>query len=100
LPIGLSGVTAFQNALAGIAWPAQKLAIVIAIIPADCDRLDVVEITPDAVTSWRLAHAARALQDGGLDWFAESLAAGYVIRSPRHRLFLSDPHRAAQPQLA
>jgi hypothetical protein len=58
LPIGLSGVTAFQNALSGIAWAAEQLTIVIAIIPADCDRLDVIEITPDAVTSRRLAHAA------------------------------------------
>jgi len=58
LPISLSGVTALDNAFSGIAWPAQKLAIVIAIVPANCDRLDVIEIPPDAFTSRRLAHAA------------------------------------------
>ena len=58
LPIGLSGVTALDNAFSGIAWAAEQLTIVITIVPANCDRLDVVEITPDAVTSRRLEHAA------------------------------------------
>jgi hypothetical protein len=58
LPVCLSGVTAFQNAFSGIARSAQQLAIVEAIVPADCARPDVIEIPPDAVASWRLTHAA------------------------------------------
>jgi len=58
LPICLGGVTALLNALAGIARAAEKLAVVIAIVPADCDRLDVIEIAPDAVTPWRFTHPA------------------------------------------
>jgi hypothetical protein len=81
LPISLSGVTALDNAFSGIAWSAQKLAIIEAIVPADCDRLDVIEITPDAVTSRRLAHAARALQDSGFYWPGKRFAAGYMVRS-------------------
>jgi hypothetical protein len=84
LPIGLSGVTAFKNALAGIAWPAQELAIIEAIVPADCDRPDMIEITPDAVASRRLAHAARALQDGGFYWPGKRFAAGYMVRATGH----------------
>jgi len=84
LPISLSGVTALDNAFSGIARAAQKLAIVIAIVPAGCDGLDVIEITPDAVTSRRLAHAARALQDSGFHWPGKRFAAGYVVRSAAH----------------
>jgi hypothetical protein len=58
LPVCLSGVLSLLNAFLGIAWPAQKLTVVIAGITADCDRLDVIEITPDAVASWRFAHSA------------------------------------------
>jgi hypothetical protein len=78
LPVCLSGVTAFQNALAGIARAAQKLAIIEAIVPADCDRPDMIEITPHAVASRRLAHAGRALQDSGFHWPGKRFAAGYV----------------------
>jgi hypothetical protein len=86
LPIGLSGVTAFLNALGGIAGAAEQLTIVIAIVPADCDRLDVIEITPDAVTCRRLAHAARALQHSGFHWPGKRFAAGYVVRSAGHAI--------------
>jgi hypothetical protein len=78
LPVCLSGVTALDNAFSGIAWAAEQLAIVIAIIPADCDRPDMIEIPPDAVASRRLAHAGRALQDGGFYWPGKRFAAGYV----------------------
>jgi hypothetical protein len=81
LPISLSGVTALDNALSGIAWAAEQLAVVEAIVPADCDRLDVIEITPDAVTSRRLAHAGRALQHSGFHWPGKRFAAGYMVRS-------------------
>jgi hypothetical protein len=81
LPIGLSGVTALDNAFSGIAWPAQKLTVVIFVTPADCDRSDMIEITPDAVTSRRLAHAGRTLQHSGFHWPGEGLAAGYMVRS-------------------
>jgi hypothetical protein len=81
LPISLSGITALDNAFSGIARAAQKLAIIEAIVPADCDRPDMIEITPDAVTSWRLAHAGRALQDSGFHWPGKRFAAGYMVRS-------------------
>jgi hypothetical protein len=58
LPVALSGVTALLNALGGIAGATQKLAIVEAIVAAGRDRPDVIEITPDAVASRRLAHPA------------------------------------------
>ena len=87
LPVCFSSVTAFQNALSGIAWAAEQLAVVIAIVPANCDRLDVIEITPHAVTSWRLAHAARALQDSGFHWPGKRFAAGYMVRSAAHPIF-------------
>jgi hypothetical protein len=86
LPISLSGVTAFQNAFSGIARAAKKLAITEAIVPADCDRLDVIEIAPDAVASKRLAHAARALQDSGFHWPAKRFAAGYMVRATGHAI--------------
>jgi hypothetical protein len=38
----------------------------------------MIEITPDAVASRRLAHAARALQDSGLDGLCEGFALGDV----------------------
>ena len=47
----------------------------------------MVEITPYPVASRRLAHAATALQDSGLDGLCECLAAGYVIRSAAHPIF-------------
>jgi hypothetical protein len=78
LPVSLSGVTAFQNAFSGIAGATQDLAIVEAIVPANCDRPDMVEITPDPLASWRLTHAGRAMQNSGLDWLCESLALGDV----------------------
>jgi hypothetical protein len=38
----------------------------------------MIEITPDAVASWRLAHAARALQHSGFHWPGKRFAAGYM----------------------